>query len=91
NRSMSLIMIDIDNFKAINDRFGHLFGDKVIRRVADAIRGTVRHDDVVGRYGGEEFIVVLSNTPRDVAKDVAEKIRRTVEDLHFDENAKITV
>lgn len=88
---LSLIMIDIDNFKRINDTFGHLFGDRVIREVSQAILDSTRDTDIPGRYGGEEFIIVLSDTPKAIAMEIAERIREKVEGLEYDENIHITV
>ena len=76
---LSLIAIDIDHFKHINDTFGHSSGDCVIRAVADLIEQTVRGTDIVFRYGGEEFVVLLSNTDIKGAVLLAERIRRKVE------------
>lgn len=78
-QSLSLMMFDIDHFKRINDRYGHLAGDKVIRAVADATVASVRRSDVVCRWGGEEFLVMLSNCDRDAAVTLAEKVRTQVE------------
>jgi len=76
NHALSLIMCDIDHFKRINDSFGHLTGDKVLRSVADALRETLRCDvDWVARYGGEEFLIVLSETSAEGALKVAERLR----------------
>lgn len=77
----SLVMFDLDHFKAINDNYGHLAGDEVLREVAEAIRQTVRDTDVAGRYGGEEFGVVLSDTGLTGAKLLAERLRKSIEDL----------
>lgn len=68
NKKFSVIMFDIDHFKSINDSYGHLYGDKVIIKVAELIKENLRYMDYVGRYGGEEFIVILSNT--DVKKSI---------------------
>ncbi len=89
-RSLSLIMLDIDDFKQINDTFGHLVGDVVIRAVSAEIVSTTRDDDVVGRYGGEEFIVILKNTSREKAIEVAQRIRRGIEGLRFEQDIRVT-
>jgi diguanylate cyclase len=74
----SLLMADIDHFKKINDSYGHLFGDKVIRSIAQILKDNVRGNDVAARYGGEEFVILLPDTPLVGAQAVAEKIRNTV-------------
>ena len=79
----SLIMIDIDNFKSINDRFGHLTGDQVIAGVGGIIKETLRSADIATRYGGEEFAVLLPNTTQTDAVAVAERIRSRVASLKF--------
>ena len=73
---LSIVMIDIDHFKRINDTYGHAAGDIVLYRIAQAIQQSVRNVDIVGRYGGEEFMVILPETDVDAAASVAEKIRR---------------
>ena len=75
---LSLIMLDIDHFKSYNDRFGHLEGDRVLKQVAMAIKQNIRQVDVLCRYGGEEFLVILPDTDIGGAKFVAEKIRKSV-------------
>lgn len=81
---LSVIMIDIDNFKQINDRYGHPFGDKVLVRIADVFQGALRETDLTGRYGGEEFLVVLPNTDAESAFLAAEKIRKAIEALKWE-------
>ena len=81
--TLSLIMLDIDDFKVFNDTFGHPRGDKVLQMVSDAIRENLREMDVAARYGGEEFVVVLPETDLEGANGVAERIRRSVEQLSF--------
>ena len=76
--AMSLIMLDIDHFKAVNDCYGHLTGDEVIRNISDIIRKSVRETDIAGRYGGEEFVVLLPDTLCANAVTVAERIRKSV-------------
>jgi diguanylate cyclase len=74
----SLLIADIDHFKKVNDSYGHLFGDKVIRSIAQILKENVRGNDMAARYGGEEFVILLPDTPLLGAHAVAEKIRRTV-------------
>jgi diguanylate cyclase (GGDEF)-like protein len=82
NDSMGLLMVDIDHFKILNDRFGHATGDRVLRAVARAIAGAVRDEDTPARYGGEEFAVLLRRTDKEGAVEVGERIRRAVVKLH---------
>ena len=79
HRAASLLMIDVDHFKQINDRYGHPAGDQVIRSVAEIVGRTVRASDVSGRYGGEEFGVVLPDTDVDGAAVIAERVRQRIE------------
>lgn len=79
NHPVSLLMIDLDNFKTVNDRFGHATGDQVLKGVAEQIQRTVRECDTLGRYGGEEFVLLLPETPLDKAVEVAERLRRMIE------------
>jgi diguanylate cyclase (GGDEF)-like protein len=80
--TLGILMIDIDHFKILNDRFGHATGDRVLRAVADAIGQTVRTEDTPARYGGEEFAVLLRRTSGEQAVEVGERIRRAVVRLH---------
>jgi diguanylate cyclase (GGDEF)-like protein len=75
---LCLMMIDVDNFKSYNDRYGHLVGDRVLKAVSQVLRETVRTVDLVARYGGEEFSVLLPKTPWSGAQSVAERIRQKV-------------
>jgi diguanylate cyclase (GGDEF)-like protein len=77
----AVLMVDVDRFKSINDSLGHLAGDHVLRRVANIIRSALREVDSVGRYGGEEFIVVLPETRLDSAINTAERIRLAIEQV----------
>lgn len=72
-------MIDIDNFKKVNDRYGHRTGDDVLERVAFALMERVRPGDYIFRYGGEEFLAIITETDLDVARHVAEDIRLQVQ------------
>ncbi len=78
SQPLSVIFIDLDHFKRINDSYGHQGGDQVLISVADVLRTTLRSPDVVGRYGGEEFVCVLPNTPETAAALVAERLRAAV-------------
>lgn len=78
---LSLIMVDIDHFKQVNDTFGHGAGDKVLKRVAEAMRSSIRIEDFCGRWGGEEFLLLLPRTAIDSAAVVAEKLRLMVSSL----------
>lgn len=77
----SSLMIDIDHFKRINDNFGHLIGDKVIQKVALSIKNHISDIDIAVRYGGEEFMVIIVNKPVNEAKNIAEQIRLTINNL----------
>lgn len=79
DRLATVLMLDIDNFKQINDRHGHFVGDEVIRRVSDILRDCARRADVVGRCGGEEFGIVLPETGAEAAMMTAERIRARIE------------
>ena len=74
----SLIMLDIDHFKGINDAYGHIFGDVVLRVIASRIKSTLRKHDLVGRVGGEEFLVVCPDSSLDDTVVVAERIRNII-------------
>ena len=77
-RPLALAMVDIDHFKRFNDTFGHLAGDAVLRRLADTFRASLRGSDFAGRYGGEEFLLVLPETEASTAVEIAERIRTRV-------------
>jgi diguanylate cyclase (GGDEF)-like protein len=80
NKYVSALMIDIDYFKKYNDTYGHLKGDEVLRLVANTIKETVRSEDVIVRYGGEEFLLLLKDTSEKDAKTVAKKIKEAIYD-----------
>lgn len=86
NHPLSLLMLDLDGFKECNDSRGHLYGDGILRNIADTLFQTVRSMDIVARYGGDEFIVILPETAEPLARDIAERVRgnimRSVPDRH---------
>ena len=91
---LSFLMIDVDYFKKVNDQYGHLTGDQILREAASLIKENVRGIDIVGRYGGEEFCVVLPDTDREGAQYVAERIRAAIEKTPlkaYDNVIKVTV
>jgi diguanylate cyclase (GGDEF)-like protein len=84
-------MLDLDNFKSINDNLGHVCGDEVLADVAAILKQSVRNIDHVARYGGEEFVVVVVETALDEALDVAERIRSAVEIPRFGANDRLLI
>lgn len=89
---LSIVMLDIDHFKRVNDDYGHQMGDMVLKAVACSISSTIRDVDFVGRYGGEEFLVIMPNTPEQGAVQLAERIRSTVEALRVgDQGLRTTI
>jgi len=92
--SLSFLMIDIDNFKQFNDRYGHLVGDVILRQVSKIIVDAVRQIDFIGRYGGEELSVVLTETEQEQANFASQRIRKAIETTAikvYDEELKVTV
>ena len=83
----SLSMLDIDHFKKVNDRYGHLTGDEVLEKIAVLIRRNIRETDIVGRYGGEEFIIILPKTNLSSAWVVAERLRNIIEKAELKDSA----
>jgi len=86
--SLSLIELDIDHFKQVNDTYGHAAGDAVLKDVAHVINNCIRSSDIIFRAGGEEFIIVLSNTRKKGALLLAERIRKTIEAYDFNYSDK---
>ncbi len=80
---VSLILVDLDHFKRVNDKYGHLVGDQVLQEVAELLRELSRETDIVARYGGEEFVILLPKTSLEGAHDYAERIRAAVEKRDF--------
>ncbi|MGB9768438.1 MAG: GGDEF domain-containing protein [Dictyoglomus turgidum] len=91
NRPFSIIIIDIDDFKKINDTYGHLIGDMVLEKISKIIRENIRKSDIASRWGGEEFLILLPETNLQNATLVAEAFRRKIEEANFGIDEKITV
>lgn len=83
SRPLSLLMCDIDHFKHVNDTYGHLAGDYVLKELVNTVRSILRPDDVMGRYGGEEFVLILPETDLEGALEVAERMRKAIESHEF--------
>ena len=81
--NLSFLMLDLDHFKEKNDKFGHLVGDVILKEVADILKSNLREIDIIGRYGGEEFSIVLSGIGKDGAFQVAQRIRESIEGAVF--------
>ncbi len=91
---LSCFFLDIDFFKAVNDTYGHQAGDQVLLAIATGIKGQLRNNDVLARYGGEEFVALLTNISDAKAQDIAERIRKTIENTvveNNDETIKVTI
>ncbi len=82
-RPLSAVMTDIDHFKSINDTYGHDIGDKVLIQVANALRSTCRKEDIAARFGGEEFVVILPDSPAPSAVECAERIRKAIQETVY--------
>jgi two-component system cell cycle response regulator len=90
-KELSLMMLDIDYFKKVNDTHGHLFGDYVLETVSNILVSNINDNGYVGRFGGEEFIIILPQIGIDKANDIGEKIRSGIEEYKFNEDLKLTI
>ncbi|HYE81125.1 MAG TPA: diguanylate cyclase [Clostridia bacterium] len=86
---ISILMIDIDHFKMINDRYGHLAGDKVLKTLAKVCKARIRRTDIIGRFGGEEFLIILPEANRDIAFKVATSIKESIANMKIPFQAEI--
>lgn len=86
--SLAVMMLDIDDFKKLNDTYGHMMGDKVIVNVVRCIKDNLREGDILVRYGGEEFLIILPGASLDDGQQVGERIRRTIDDSYLLEDEK---
>ncbi|NLT96321.1 MAG: diguanylate cyclase [Clostridia bacterium] len=91
HNKLTLALIDIDNFKNINDTYGHLYGDYVVERVARTIINNLRQTDIVGRYGGDEFLIILPNTSREKGYAMIELIRQRILELEWENDLVVTI
>jgi len=89
--NFSLMIVDLDNFKDINDTYGHLIGDEVLRKVSFFIKKTVRETDSVARYGGDEFVILLPETPKKGAMIVGERIRKGISEIKVSGSVSVNV
>ncbi|NLJ79362.1 MAG: GGDEF domain-containing protein, partial [Tissierellia bacterium] len=88
---LSIVMIDIDYFKRVNDKYGHNVGDMVLIRLADILSQNVRENDILYRWGGEEFIILMPDTEVEEAHKIAERLRRIVAETRFTQDIHITI
>lgn len=88
NIPFSVVFLDIDNFKSINDTYGHDVGDVVLKKVSESLKKHQRSSDVYGRLGGEEFVFALIGAETNAAKAVAEKLRKEIENMELETNGK---
>jgi len=86
-RNLSVAMMDIDHFKSINDTYGHLFGDKVLIKLAGTLQEEIRRQDILGRYGGDEFMIILPETTGEDAAALMERCRWKVEKIPYEEDS----
>jgi diguanylate cyclase (GGDEF)-like protein len=86
---LAISILDIDHFKKVNDTYGHVAGDQVLRSVAARLRAHIRHPDTIGRYGGEEFLIVLPNSELQAAAEQASRLCQQIRDLHIDVNDQV--
>lgn len=91
NQPLSFIMFDLDNFKVVNDVYGHDYGDEVLIKVAQVTRNSIRTSDIAYRWGGEEFLIILPNTDAETANVVAEKLRINVKEAFSDKVGQVTI
>lgn len=91
NSTFSIIMFDIDFFKKINDTYGHKMGDKILKELTQFIKNKIRTSDILGRWGGEEFLIIIPETNLEKAVNVAQNLRKAVEEKVFVNNIKITL
>lgn len=87
---LSLVMFDIDEFKKVNDKFGHLAGDSVLKNTASLVRNTIRNTDIFARWGGDEFVILLPNTDSDQALELTERVRSGIRKIKYEKVEAVT-
>ncbi len=90
NKKFSIIIMDIDHFKQVNDNYGHLVGDEVLVEVSALLKGNINSNDIIGRWGGEEFIIICKNTSAEEARFLANRVRTLLENKEFRHCGRIT-
>src|SRR5208283_4418554 len=88
---MSIIMFDVDHFKNVNDTYGHLVGDEVLKALVQVVQFSVRKVDILARWGGEEFMILVPESTAETAHELAERLRKEIESHDFSTKEKITV
>ncbi|NLB88010.1 MAG: diguanylate cyclase [Syntrophomonadaceae bacterium] len=91
HNNLTVAMVDVDNFKFINDTYGHLYGDYVLKRVITTIISNLRQDDIVGRYGGDEFLILLPGIDREEGYAIMERIRQKILELEWEGDLIVTI
>jgi diguanylate cyclase (GGDEF)-like protein len=89
NESVSCILLDIDNFKSLNDGYGHLLGDEVIRQICKVCSNMIRENDILGRFGGDEFLIILKGATLEQASKKAEQIRKAIRDITLEKDGEL--
>lgn len=90
-KKLTVAMVDIDNFKDINDTYGHVYGDYVLEKIANTIMSSLRQTDIVGRYGGDEFLIILRDTGREEGYNIMERIRQKILEIEWENDLVVTI
>lgn len=90
NRPISMVIVDLDYFKKVNDTYGHPVGDEVLKSTGNLLKQLIRYSDMIIRLGGEEFVIILPNTTVDGAYNIAERIRQKIEQYNYPVAGRLT-